>query len=364
MNEEALLLAAATEEADRVLLLLKATTVSTNSTSSNTNQEHQQEILDAANALLVVSFAPVLQKIIRESSGGITTNTSNTVQETLPGNEERVAQQINTIHRAFLSLTQTCLDHCCDDESDDDPALFDVAMELAHRAHDDLDLPLHLPLYQRLMEMAPSFINTCMKNSLNIAQFCHSLRPEAVERAAFFGPALKALIAHGKLDEAAVTLASMNLNPSLGVYTWDRQTVADIYIQVHRAVKQSFLTTAGRRRDFTIQSCRSIVEHLEVGMLLAEKKKHEDAMRDGTLDAEDFSRMVDNCAEAKRFDDDDDDDDEENEGKTYDTDDEAPFEGEEHDLDQFVHSILTKYVKFPYIRRQFAEALASSKTNV
>lgn len=366
-KNEALL--AAAEEADRLLLL--NSTVSANTTSSSPNTAIQderpdkhpafhgaeykdhQDILDAANALLLVSNDPVLQNFIATSSS------RRHSQETSPGNE-LVGKQIATIHRAFLSLTTKCLEHC---EGSGDPALFHAALELARHAHDHLQLPFHLPLYQRLMEIAPSSTNNSSETVLEIVSFCQTLSPEAVRSSALFGPVLKAMIAQGKLNDAVLLLEAMKFR--LDVAHWDRQTVSDIYIQLHRAMKNSFLTTG--RRDFPVEPCLIIVQFLEEGILSVQMEKLKGENSDlmamyksfcealDNRDAEAMARLMDEFAAMEHGDNVDEEE--------YDSDDEVRFAGLDHDpLDQVVHSILTKRVLTPAARQQFAEMISKAKS--
>jgi len=105
------------------------------------------------------------------------------------------AVHIATIHRAFLSLTSQCLDYC-----ETEPSLYSPALELARRAHEQLRLPFHLPLYQRLMETAASSASSSdvVGTVLEIVSFCQTLSPEAVQTAALFRPVITALITQGR----------------------------------------------------------------------------------------------------------------------------------------------------------------------
>jgi len=348
----------------------------------------QQEVLNAANALLLLSNDPILQKFIatlcqqqpparqqeeRQEREQLSSSSSSSSSPRSAQSEQTANEHIAIIHRTFLSLTVRCLDHYfsiasskSSTSTDDDPSpLFDAALKLARRAHDELRLPFHLPLYQRLMEAAVSSSASSNSNAvdtvLEIAVFCKTLNPDSIQNAALFRPVLTALISQGKLNDAVQLL--MMMKTLLKVTVWDYSTIAEIYQQLHRVVKDSFLTVG--RRDFTEYPYTAIVELLEPALLHPQQKEQQLSQIQQSYRAamSRFHRMIDRLDEKEREQvlrdlmalatDDSDEEDE-------DEDDEEPDEPEDP-LDQVVHSILTKDVKSPSARRQFAEMITAAK---
>ena len=280
----------------------------------------QQEVLNAANALLLLSNDPILQKFIatlrqqqpparqQEQQQQKGEPLSSSLSSQSAPSEQTANEHIAIIHRAFLSLTARCLDHYFSNSStttDDDPSpLFDAALELARRAHDELRLPFHLPLYQRLMEAAVSSSssssnpNAVVDTVLEIAVFCKTLSPDSIQNAALFRPVLTALISQGKLHDAVQLL--MMMKTLLKVTVWDYPTIAEIYQQLHRVVKDSFLTVG--RRNFTEYPYTAIVELLEPALLHPEQQQKQMSQIQQSYRAamSRFHRMIDRLDEKER----------------------------------------------------------------
>jgi len=109
------------------------TTTTTTSDGKIGTEETLQNALEAAQALLVVtSKSTPLQNAIRN-------------KEEAPPDVQR---QISCLHRAFLAVTSWCLDVAV---VSSDAQILAHALAVADRAY-QLQLPLHLPLYQRMIK--------------------------------------------------------------------------------------------------------------------------------------------------------------------------------------------------------------------
>ena len=387
-NTQALLVAAT--EADRLLLNTANNSSTTATTTINANDEKhsttkrqhpafqqqddksEQEVLNAVNVLLLVSNDPVLQNFIATSS--------TRLKESTAASNELVAKQIATIHRAFLSLTKQCLDHCSNDAEHPSTMLV-PALELTRRAHVQLNLPFHWPLYKRLMEIAATCTPTGGRNTnaavdtiVEIVSFGKALSPEVVRSAALYKPVLTIWIRQGRLKEVVRLLQAMENR--FQVQSWDRPTVTDIYVELHRAVKDSFQTTG--RRSFPEDLCAMIVEALESAVLFlcVEKSRqkvtslrdieqaleHLDEETISQMTKEELRRQLDVLSMFRdRIEDEDDDDDEYYNGDT----DEEVRAGEmgTDPLDFVVHSILTKRVVTPAARREFVRMITNTRSS-
>jgi len=134
-------------------------------------------------------------------------------------------------------------------------------------------------------------------------------------------------------------------------------SVADIYVQLHRMVKDSFLTTG--RRDLPERTCTTIVALLEPALFMQQQPEQAKDFYTtlnkfhqllDKLDDEEAHRLMDEIMETPL------------DSDIEDEMDEAP--DVEDPLDQVVHSILTKHVESPTARRQFADMIAPRKPPV
>ena len=177
--------------------------------------------------------------------------------------------QVATLHRAFLDLTSCCLDHIQTDETPlvlegkDSQPLLVKALCLARRAH-ELDLPLHLPLCQQLMETVsrcdeiPEMRNSSAGIILEVSGWVASTMDGPLD-ALGFRSCLYQLIETGRLDCAHDVLVGMAVCHN--VRELDLTTTVDILLLLKKAVKNK-IAASGDSSEFFHAASR-IVDHLE-----------------------------------------------------------------------------------------------------
>jgi hypothetical protein len=87
----------------------------------------------------------------------VTKNEHDSLQKAIAVSGTQFRRQVDVLHKAFLSLTAKCLEQA----TMDDPSGIQAAIQLAQRAG-ELGLPLHTPLYHKIMETAADL---CPRNT-------------------------------------------------------------------------------------------------------------------------------------------------------------------------------------------------------
>lgn len=433
-NNDALLLTAA-EEANRLLVHLakhqKYYESKRNSTFSLSSSEAgvvasptghdemvQQEVLEAANALLVVSNDLALRTTMNAAA--------------VPS--EQAQRHTAILHRTFLALTTKCLD-CVrilqassssatlstttttvtttatttdaavpttngttiveEEEEEHWRAFLDAAMALARRAH-ELGLPFHLPLYQRLMEVTASTTTTSNATNsssllperiLEIASFTDTLAATAtiataapVVVASLFGPALVALVRNHRWRDAVELLHGMRHRHDIAIL--DRSTATEMYVHLYGAWKVKIHTLAVESWPPRYESCGrdwpGAIPAAELVALLvpsvldfADEMEKEARGNTETLnhmldsmDEHEIERMMDTMFEAEDDDDDNFDSDDDNDDDYEDVVDRDNY-GWSRETDpchQAVHAILTSSVNDVQAKAVFTKLVSPGTT--
>jgi len=243
-----------------------ASSVDTSSTDSSsptntfptTTTSIAQQALDAARSLLIVSRPSnaladaILAAQHQSSSSSLVTNLATPAPQPPP--PPPPCAEIASLHRAFLAITSWCLDvleakqqqeqqqqqqqQQLRNEEEDQPTttatirtddILDRTLTVSRRAH-DLNLPFHLPLYQRLMEAvarqqqnrashpplhdlenstSAATTATTVRTILEIASWVASQLNATAVTANLFVPALRILMDHRQYPAMAQLLASM-----------------------------------------------------------------------------------------------------------------------------------------------------------
>ncbi len=227
-RRDALIFAA--QEAERSILTL----LRLPKDSSPTTPEHvhdADETLRAAEKLLAVSRPPThLMEIIFE---------------------QRNSPQYATLHRVFLQVISRLLDHTNDTALLEYRAnLLQSALWMARRVH-ELDLPLHLPLYQRLMETFATSGHLLLGDSpARLVLEVSSWSPFVTART--FSPSLCRLIESRQLSCAADLLKGMRINYQLERI--DLQTTRDILLALQSIVDEITAKQSSTQIDSLSQS--------------------------------------------------------------------------------------------------------------
>uniref|UniRef100_A0A7S2XUM1 Uncharacterized protein n=1 Tax=Attheya septentrionalis TaxID=420275 RepID=A0A7S2XUM1_9STRA len=260
------------------------------------------------------------------------------------------------LHRALLSVTSWCLscleasfsssDRACLRGSQIQEALFDYCMDLAMRA-EELKLPLHRPLYDRLAltmtqrRVAPmnSHFASPSSSVLDAAlSRQRSLHPESMVEASFFSPALVAIMDRNEVREVIYLMDGMKKQHGIDAIAFE--TAMELLSMIQQ--KGSFHLDSQAREVFDVRPAKAPgfpqwaeqemdeADALELALLLKDSisKQKEDTrntMRQRSTDgpssslaAQDILRQLAEAAAAssiefdesdEEFDDDDDEDD-------------------------------------------------------
>ena len=188
-------------------LTLPATTSSSSSLSSfpssaEVTEETLQNALNAAQALLIVTFrsSPPMQQ--KQSA------------------DKGIQEQISCLHRAFLAVTSWCLDVA---EVSRDPRILDKALEVAKRAH-QLQLPFILPLHQRLMNVVAQLYTPPSNSRSSVAstvleissRASHTFGTNAVKSSHFFQDSLLAMVQRRRWRDTLLLLQGMEYQHEIG----------------------------------------------------------------------------------------------------------------------------------------------------
>ena len=220
-------------------------------------EETLQNALDAAQALLfVTNRSTPLQDAIRQKQKA----------------EPDVQNQINSLHRAFIAVTSWCLDVAAVSH---DPRILDKALEIAGRSY-KLNLPLHLPLYQRLLrtvaqEYDPQQSNiasTYIANGRNrnyrrttlvgillelASRVTISLSTDATSSSDFFRDSLVALAERGRFGDIVALLLGME--HQFSIYDLEMDTLAHLLAVLQEKVEENedLATGSGENWEQTVE---------------------------------------------------------------------------------------------------------------
>lgn len=153
----------------------------------------QEDLLDAANALLIVS------------------RPSPSLAEAIATN----APETQSLHRAFVGITSCCLDVLERETTTADVAhvVLDRALAVARRAH-CLNLPFHLPLYQRIMSVVSKICDSETDLTAiitDVSTWASTLLSTSHTDSRLFAPALKTMIERQQFGTVVSVLMNMQL---------------------------------------------------------------------------------------------------------------------------------------------------------
>ena len=238
MESDALSYAA--QEAQRLLLLPSRTKPST-----TLNNDSAACALDASNNLLLV------------------TQPSSLLVKTIL--QKRSPSETATLHRAFLDISSWCLDHVEDENLDLEKraALLEVAFALGRRAH-ELTLPLHIPLYQRLMEALAKGQHTAILGPpvqliLEVSSWVASTLDAPMD-ARLFRTCLCRLIEDRRLDEANELFTGMRVRH--GINSMDFVASVEILVLLRACIRD-----APQHLPNQLEAASSMTSHLETFVL-------------------------------------------------------------------------------------------------
>lgn len=220
-------------------------------------EETLQNALDAAQALLfVTNRSTPLQDAIRQKQKA----------------EQDVQSQINSLHRAFIAVTSWCLDVAAVSH---DPRILDKALEIAGRSF-QLNLPLHLPLYQRLLQTVAqeydpntgNMASTYIANGRNrnyrrttlagillelASRATISLSTEATSSSDFFRGSLVALAERGRFADMVALLLGME--HQFAIYDLEMDTLAHLLAVLQEKVEENedLATGSGENWEQTVE---------------------------------------------------------------------------------------------------------------
>ena len=205
----------ASQEAERVLQLASTR-------GRNLGPESATDSLSAANALLLVS------------------NPSNRLVECIL--HKTSTSQIGSIHRAFLAMISWCLDTVEFSEGssvvEEQTVTLEATLALARRAH-DLRLPLHLPLYKRLMETFATGKHASIGAPVQLITEIASWVVDALDapmEASLFRSCICRLIEGRRLSDARELLTIMKIH--YGIELLDFETTTEVLLSLRTIVEE------------------------------------------------------------------------------------------------------------------------------
>lgn len=210
--------------------------------------EHMRQVQEAINAAETLLDA---------------TNITSTLTDLIRSNSNQQQQQVASLHRAFLTVTEWSagLVSSSSHHSLSEHPLLDSLLRLTVRAH-QLDLPFHLPLYQKLanaVAQQPSNIHSQSKWILQIAHWARgqigSLPPD------FFDASILTLTKRQKSKDVVTLLQAMNKNPNM-MKPLDQNTTKQILLNLKGGIR-SMWNKKGTNMSLLEEDCREIVCLLE-----------------------------------------------------------------------------------------------------